>query len=358
MVRQEIRQFSAYHLDRPNCRHKLDQNEMPFDAPRPIKERLAARFAERSWAVYPDVHSRPLRQAIAHHQSWHVDGVMVGNGSDELFDVVLQAVVRPGQEVLGLVPSYGLYPVFVTRAQGVSRQLGPTADLRLPIAELAQEIEKDPTRPVIVCTPNNPTGEAIPPPVIEQLLERLEAPLLLDNAYGEFCDHDYRPLLERHRHLMIFGTFSKAWSMAALRLGYLLADPQLAHEIYRVHMPYSVNFATALAGEAMLEEATAAERRLRVILGRRPQWSAMLNELGFEVFPSEANFILARCRFAAHGVAEIKNGLAKRSIRVRDVSHYPGLAGCLRFSVGNGVALRDTRCALMDLLASTGETSS
>lgn len=347
-VRDEIRQLKAYHLDLSPCRHKLDQNEVPYDLPRALKRRIAETIAERSWAVYPDFHSDRLRAALGERHDWPTEGILVGNGSNELLGVALEALTRPGGEVLGTLPSFGLYRMFVLRSGGVPRFLGPRPDLALPLAEIEREIERDPSRPLILCSPNNPTGDAASPAAIEKLLEKLRAPLLLDNAYAEFCQHDYLPLARRHRHLVIFRTFSKAWSLAGWRLGYLLADPDLVTELIKVKLPYNVGFASAVAGEAVLAASAAVERRRRTILARRPQWVAMLREIGFEVFPSEANFLLAR--WPRHDRADgIRRGLEERSIRVRDVSGYPGLAGCIRFSVGSGAALRDTRQALQKL---------
>lgn len=355
-VRPEIRQLKAYHLDLSACRHKLDQNEVPFDLPRPLKRRLAERLVERSWAVYPDFHSDGLRTALGARHGWPMAGVLVGNGSNELLGTALETLARPGGEVLGTLPSFGLYRMFALRAAARPHFLPPRQDLQLPMAELEAEIERDPSRPVILCTPNNPTGDAVTPEAVERLLERLQAPLLLDNAYGEFCQYDYRPLLHRHRHLVIFRTFSKAWSLAGLRLGYLLADPALVAELIKVKLPYNVGFASAAAGELALEHSAAATRRVRAILARRPQWTAMLEALGFEVFPSEANFLLARWPAHRSGhvgpgdVDVLRRGLEARSIRVRDVSGYPGLAGCLRVSVGSGAAMKATRSALLHIL--------
>ncbi len=346
-VRPELRRLSAYHLDLSPCRHKLDQNEVPFDLPPAVKRRVLDGLLQRSWADYPDFHADGLRAALGRRHGWPPEGVLVGNGSNELLGVTLEALTRPGQEVLGTLPSFGLYRMFVLRAAAVPRFLPPRQDLALPLAELEAEIARDPTRPLILCSPNNPTGEAATAAAVERLLERLEAPLLLDNAYAEFCDHDYRPLLARHRHLLIFRTFSKAWSLGGLRLGYLLADPELVAELIKVKLPYNVNIASALAGEAALAAAGAAERRIRVLRGRRPQWAAMLRDAGFEVFPSAANFLLVRRR--DRPVDTLRRGLEERGIRVRDVSGYPGLAGCLRFSVGSGTALRAVRRALAEI---------
>ncbi|MEM8960504.1 MAG: histidinol-phosphate transaminase [Acidobacteriota bacterium] len=345
-VRPALRALKVYTLDLSPSAHKLDQNEVPFDLPSRLKEEAARRWLARDWARYPDFHADRLRALLGARHGLGAESVLVGNGSNELLGITLEALLEPGTEVLGHIPSFGLYKMFVLRSGGVPRFLGPSDDLRLPLAALEAEVERDPRRPVILCTPNNPTGDAASVEAVERLLERLEAPLLLDNAYGEFCQYDYRPLLKRHRHLMIFRTFSKAWSLAAQRLGYLLADAELVGELLKVKLPYNVDVASAIAGEVVVEAAEAAERRVRVLMGRRPQWQAMLEGFGFEVFPSEANFLLAR---HPRGSAPIREGLEARGIRWRDVSHYPGLAGCLRVSVGSGPDLRAVRAALDEM---------
>jgi histidinol-phosphate aminotransferase len=344
-VRPELRALSRYHLDLTPSRHKLDQNEVPWDLPWRFKRRMAERLLAADWARYPDFHADELRRDLGRLHGHPEDGVLVGNGSNELLSVALTAVVPPGGEVLGAEPSFGLYRSFVLKAAGVPRFLPPRADLRLPVEELEAEVERDPRRPLILCTPNNPTGDAVAPEAVERLLERLEAPLLLDNAYGEFCRFDYRPLLAKYPHLVVFRTFSKAWSLAGMRLGYLLADPRLVSELLKVKLPYNVGHAGVIAGRVALEAEAQARRRVKILVARRAQWAAMLAAAGLEVFPSEANFLLVRCG-SPERAREIRETLEARSIRVRDVGGYAGLAGCLRVSVGTGGSLRAVRAAL------------
>lgn len=350
LVRPEIRALSLYHLDLSPCRHKLDQNEVPFDLPKALKRRVAAALAARSWANYPDFHSDELRAALGERHGWPAEGVLVGNGSNELLSTAIEALARPGQEVLVPSPSFGLYKMFCVRAGAQPRFLPSGADLALPLAAIETEVERDPTRPVILCTPNNPTGFAAPVEWVDRLLGKLAAPLLLDNAYAEFSERDYRPLLRRHRHLLIFRTFSKAFSLGGLRLGYLLADPELVAELMKVKLPYNVGLLGSLAGTAVLAAEGAHRRRLSVLLGRRPQWQALLERHGFTVYPSEANFLLARVP-AGVDAARLWRELEGESIRVRDFTSYPLLDGCLRFSVGSGRALRAVDAALSKLLA-------
>jgi histidinol-phosphate aminotransferase len=344
-VRPELRALGVYHLDLTPSRHKLDQNEVPWDLPRRFKIEMAQRLLATDWARYPDFHADELRRDLGRLHGHPFEGVLVGNGSNELLSVALTALVAPGAEVLGAEPSFGLYRSFVLKSGGVPRFLPPRSDLGSPFDELEAEVERDPRRPLLLCTPNNPTGDALPVERVERLLSRLAAPLLLDNAYGEFCRHDYRPLLARYPHLILFRTFSKAWSLAGMRLGYLLADPRLVAELIKVKLPYNVGHASVIAGQVILEAEAEARRRVRLLVARRPQWSAMLAEAGFEVFPSEANFVLVRSS-PPERAKEAQRELEARSIRVRDVSGYPGLAGCLRISVGTGASLRAVRAAL------------
>src|SRR5436305_11612124 len=156
-VGPELRALGAYHLDLSPSRHKLDQNEVPWDLPRRFKVEMAERLLATAWARYPDFHADELRRTLSRLHGHPFEGVLVGNGSNELLSVALTALVAPGGEVLGGEPSFGLYRSFVLKAAGIPRFLPPRPDLEIPIDELEAEIERDPRRPVLLCTPNNPT---------------------------------------------------------------------------------------------------------------------------------------------------------------------------------------------------------
>lgn len=356
LARPEVRALSAYRLDLSPCRFKLDQNEVPWEPPPPLKAEAARRLAASAWARYPDFHADALRAKLAARHGWSADGVLVGNGSNELLAATLAAVAGPGRTVTGLLPGFSLYPVFALATGARYEPLGPRADLALPWAELEAAVEREARRPVIVASPNNPTGEAVEPERIARLAARLEAPLLLDNAYAEFCRHDYRPLLARHPNLVIFRTFSKAWSLAGIRLGYLLGDPALVAEILKVKLPYNLGHAGAAIGELALEHEAAAARRVTQLVRRRPAWGELFTRFGAEVFPSEANFVLTR--WPEREFRLLTEGLEGHGIRVRNVSSGPGLARCLRISVAGGAALRAMTQALASLLGKGGGAGS
>jgi histidinol-phosphate aminotransferase len=350
LVRPEVRGLSEYRLDLAPCRFKLDQNEVPWPLPKPVRDAALARLAAADWSRYPDFHADALRAAIAALHGVGMESVLVGNGSNELLLAALAALGGPRCELLIPGPTFSLYGVFALASGGSVRRLGPRPDLALPLDELEAEVERDPRRPVLICSPNNPTGEAVPPLRIRRLLERLEAPLLLDNAYGEFCRYDYRPLLARHRHLVLFRTFSKAWSLAGIRLGYLIADPALVAELVKVKLPYNLGHAGIACGLAALDARAAGERRVRQLVERRPQWAALLRAAGAtDVLASEANFVLTR--WTKDNYVLLKEGLPGRGIRVRDVGGSPGLGNCLRVSIAGGDALRAIAAALAEVLS-------
>jgi len=358
-VRPELQRLKAYHLEQGPCRFKLDQNEVPWDLPRRLKEDSVRRLLEESWATYPTFNADRVRKALGELNDWPWQGVLVGSGSSELLSLSVEAMCPPLGEVLGHAPSFGLYSMLVPRSGGVPRFVQAGHDLKIPFERLLEEVRQDPTRPFILCTPNNPIGDALTVEQVETLLEELDAPLLLDNAYHEFCDHDYRPLLDRHRHLVLLRTLSKAWAVAGLRLGYMLADPDLVAELVKAKLPYNLVHPGIATSLALLASPQFSDRAVRVILDRRPQWEEMLQEAGLEVFPSQTNFVLVRCgrgSGAAWNDAEatarkdrLRDGLTQRGILVRDVSAGPGMTGCLRFTVGGGGALRAVRKALEEI---------
>lgn len=352
LVRPEVRELSAYHLDQVEHRFKLDQNEVPWDLPAELKEEVGRRLIERDWARYPDFHGDELRRGLAGLVGHPFEGVLVGNGSNELLGVALEALAGPGDEVLSFEPTFGLYRMFALRPGARLRCLPPRPDLEIPFRELLEGVRRQPRRPVILCSPNNPTGHALTPAQVEELLQALEGPLLLDNAYGEFCRHDYRPLLAEHPHLLVFGTFSKAWSLGGMRLGYVLAHPDLVAELIKVKLPYNLGHAGQVTGMVVLENLELMRQRVDALVELRQRWAGALSRRGLQVFPSEGNFLLVEVPEdgVGVGVAALRSGLGERGILVRDVSHYPGLGGCMRLSVGSAEALAAVEQALDEVL--------
>ncbi len=309
-VRAELRELHPYTLDQTACRFKLDQNEVPWDFPARLKRRRSSGSPPSTGRAIPTSTPTSCAARSPSGLDWPMEGVLVGNGSNELLGVTLEgagAARRRGAR--RCCPRSGS-----TRCSCAAPAAARGSSRRAPICAADRgaraEIERDAGRPLLLCSPNNPTGAAATVEEIERLLAALDAPLLLDNAYGEFCRYDYRPLLDRHPNLLLFRTFSKAWSLAGLRLGYLLAHPDLVAELIKVKLPYNLSHA-GVAGRAR----GARRRRRGGATGpraRRPprrSGSRCSPELGSRCFPSEANFLLVSARPVARGGETRGSGL-------------------------------------------------
>jgi len=355
LVRPELRALPAYRLAKAGpCRWKLDQNESPWEPRQRVKNAAARTLRREPWNRYPEVDALRLRERLGALNGVPADGVLLGNGSNELLQLALLALAAPGREVLSTEPSFGLYRAMIATAGALPRFLRGGSLAALPMAELLAEVARDPRRPVVLCAPNNPTGAAPSVEEIDALLGALEAPLLLDNAYGELCRFDYRPLLARHPHLVIFRTLSKVWALAGERVGYLLGAPALVRELAKVKLPYNLSRPATTIALATLADDVEVARRIRLIAARREQWRALLAAAGLEVLPSEATFLLVRCG-SLERAGRLEAALLAESVRVRDFGHVAGLEGCMRITVGPGGALRAVARALRGFVAATGD---
>lgn len=348
-LRPELQALDAYALDLSPVPHKLDQNEVPWEVPRPIKLRWMNRMLSEPWNRYPDFHGASLCQRLSEFHRWPKEGVLVGNGSNELLQASLFAVAGGGRRVLSFAPSFTLYRAMVTIAGGKYEAVGPRRDLRLDFEEFEERLVSNPPDILLINSPNNPTGEAIAVSRLEKWIGGFSGVVLLDQAYVEFSDQDARPLLEKYPNVLLFRTFSKALGLAGLRLGYLLGAPDLIRELRKVKLPYNLGRAAAIAGELLLEpEGQRWVRRVvQVLRGRRSKWAELLAAAGAEVWPSETNFLLTR--WTPPAFKKVLKHLTLEGIRVRNVSRGNGLTGCLRISIGNQKAFRALNRALQQM---------
>jgi len=329
-VRSDVARMTAYTLELRSAEVKLNQNESPFDFPAELKQQVLERVAKRSWNIYPDFESVGLRSAIADAYGFRQDNILVGNGSNELLAAAIGAFVGPGTPVVFPRPTFTLYEKLVTIAGGLALpiEFDPDSGL-LPLNEMLNAISDYPGAIVIVCSPNNPTGGVLPRGGLEKLLST-GATVLFDRAYGDFANDALPPLDDR---LVTFSTFSKAWGLAALRVGWLASTAANCREIRKVKLPYSLNIISEAIAEIALENRDVRDRNVATIIAERERVAAALRELPrLTVFPTSANFVTFRTQRPCKDVFE---ELCARGILVRDVSAYPRLANCLRVSIGS-----------------------
>ncbi|MFN8482169.1 MAG: histidinol-phosphate transaminase [Anaerolineae bacterium] len=333
-ARPEVRGLSAYHLDPHTVSIKLNQNENAAGFPDELKEAVWERIRDLDWARYPDFHLTAITQRLAAHAGVPPDWILVGNGSNEVLQMTLLTTVGRGDSVVIPVPTFTLYKLQAT-AMGAAvhtLQLQPDQDFALSAADVIDLARRHAAKVVVVCSPNNPTGARYGEDTLGEICANVDGLVLLDEAYREFCDQDLVPLLAEHDNIVLFRTFSKALAMAGLRVGYCIAPPALAREIGKVKLPYALNIVSEAVTLAALDRPDLFAPTIETARAERARVSAALGAMpGVRVYPSAANFVLAR--FDA-GAAHVFDGLLAHSILVRDVSHYPGLANHLRISVG------------------------
>ena len=321
MSRSVVAAMTAYTLELREAEIKLNQNESAEDLPRGWKERALARIVERPWNRYPDFESIGLRSALARAYGYEAENVLVGNGSNELLAATVGAFVGPGTPVVLPKPTFALYEKLVTVAGGVIIPIAidPATGL-LPLDAMLGAASPDAV--VIVCSPNNPTGGVLPPEGIDALLAT-GATVLFDRAYGDFAEDAPPPL---HDRLVTFSTFSKAWGLAALRVGWLASTAPTCREIRKVKLPYSLNIISeAVAAVALEDRARRDANVARVVAERARLFAAMQRIDGVAPCPSRANFIFFR-------VAEprrVFDELCRRGVLIREY------ADALRVSVGS-----------------------
>ncbi len=233
--------------------------------------------------------------------------------------------------ILGGEPTPSRGALQVTRASGSPGTHTPS--FAYDVEALLESLEESHASLTIVCSPNNPTGTSLAPADVERLCRASDSLVVIDEAYHEFSGETVVPLLERHPNLVVLRTFSKAMALAGLRVGYLLASPELVREINKARLPYNVNFFSQMAAIAALEEKEVLATSVRRLVAERQRLLARLADVpGVRAFPSDANFFLLECLSA--DPKAVFASMLRRGVLVRDVTSYPMLSRCLRVSVG------------------------
>ncbi len=333
VIKPTVRALRAYTLSPHRASVKLNQNENPWDAPERIKDEVLRRFAARKWSRYPDFIPTSLHERLAEFAQWKPDGIIAGNGSNELIQALLMVTIAAGKTVLISEPTFALYRQVATVLGGEVLSVPLTEDLQYDGAALQKMVEEKQPDVTIICSPNNPTGCVIGDDQLRSLLRTSRGLVVIDEAYHEFAEHTTVPLLNEHENLIVLRTFSKAMAFAALRLGYLLAAPDLAREIWKAVLPYNLNAFSQIAAEVAVEnyESELRPRITRMIAERERLIVELAKVRGLEPVDSRGNFIVVK---SAKDPKQVFVELLERDILVRDVSGYPMLRDYFRVCVG------------------------
>ena len=334
VIKPAVRALRAYTLSPHRASVKLNQNENPWDAPARIKEEVLRRFAARKWSRYPDFVPASLHERLAQFADWKPDGIIAGNGSNELIQALLMVTVATGKTVLICEPTFALYRQVTTVLGGEVVTVPLTAELQYDNEALLKTVEARQPDVTIICSPNNPTGCVIDETVLKSLLRISRGLVVIDEAYHEFAEHSVVPLLNDYQNLVVLRTFSKAMAFAALRVGYLLAAPDLVREIRKAVLPYNLNAFSQIAAEIAVENYESELRPLvKQIISERDRVFRELSRIdGVTPVASKGNFMVVKS--GATDPVRIFTDLLKSDVLIRDVSSYPMLSEYFRFSVG------------------------
>ena len=345
-IKTYVRKMRSYSLRFEPARVKLNQNENPWDMPIEIKRETFRRLEHRPWSRYPEFVPSSLIARLAEFSGWTPDGVLVGNGSNELIQALLMVSVCEGKRVLISEPTFALYRQVATLLGGEVVSVPLSRELVYDVDALKAAADSLKPAVTIICSPNNPTGCTIAEHDLVSLLEASNGLVVVDEAYFEFAGETAVSLLNQHDNLVVLRTFSKALAMAALRVGYLLTAPALAREISKALLPYHLNFFSQTAAEVAIEMYEAELKPLvTVILAERDRVCGELKRIpGLEPVSSRANFMVVRSAIQPRRIFE---ELLKRGILIRDVTGYPMLQDYFRVGVGtpeeNNLLLKSLR---------------
>jgi len=323
LLRDNIRLLKPYSSARDEFSGEavafLDANENPFNSP---------------WNRYPDPRQVKLKTRVGEIKNIGVRNIFLGNGSDEPIDLLYRAFCEPGKDnVVSINPTYGMYRVAADTNNVAVRLVPLSADFELDAAAVLAAVTPE-TKIIFLCSPNNPSGNALNHKEILHIIESFEGLVVLDEAYIDFCpEKSLLPMLGQYPNLVILQTFSKAWGMAGLRLGMAFADEQIIDVLSRIKYPYNLGILTQQKGLELLSDEQKKTDWVAIILKERLKMAECLVKYPFvvKVYPSDANFLLVK----THDPRGIYQYLVDEKIIVRDRSSITLCEGCLRISIGS-----------------------
>lgn len=352
--RADLVALSGYHSPQLDVSVRLNTNESPFAPPDAFVDAWLEELRGTALHRYPDRAAGALRSAIGAHVGQPAARVFAANGSNEVLQTLLLAYGGPGRRALVFEPTYALHS-HIARITGTAIITGARGDdFRIDLSYARDLIAAELPDIVFLCSPNNPSGTVEPSAVVAAIVDAAPGLVIVDEAYGEFAPESALSLIDDDRALVVSRTFSKVWSLAALRLGFAIAPAWLVEELDKVVLPYHLDVATQAAGRLALTFVSEMESRIRYLVEERGRLFVALDaEPGIEVFESGANFLLFRCPGRAHA---IWTGLVARGVLVRDFSSWPGVEDCLRLTIGTQVENDDFLSALRAVLRESGDS--
>jgi histidinol-phosphate aminotransferase len=328
-IKPEIRNLNGYTAPpQGKVIAKLNQNENPYDIPPEWKSAIFQEIQQLEWPRYPQYSPESIRQRLAARFNVSADQILLGHGSNQLLYLMGSSVITPGDQVIISTPTFSLFELVMRIYQARVVNI-PKIEFGLDMERILEAARS--ARLTLLCSPDNPTGAAVPLEQLRAILEQTDGLVLWDEAYVEFGGDTALPLLGQYPNLLISRTFSKAFGLAGLRFGYIIAHPALLRELQKANIPYNVNSFTLTVVNTLLDHSEWMDEQVRKITSERQKlFDGMRKIPQIKPYNSEANFIL----FEVSDKRHVFEALKSQGILVRDVGSSPPLDHCLRVTVG------------------------
>jgi histidinol-phosphate aminotransferase len=330
--RDDVALMEGYHSPQVDVKVRLNTNEAPEPPPAAFTERLADELRRIAWNRYPDRAATELRAAIADLHGVRADQVFAANGSNEVLQTLCLTYGGHGRTAAVLEPTYALHS-HIARLTGTAVAVGErNDDFTLDMVEVDRVLAESAPAITFLCSPNNPTGLVESENTVRAVLDRAPGLVVVDEAYGQFAPWSALALVDDDRPLVVTRTYSKTWSMAAGRLGYLVGPSWLVRDLDKVVLPYHLDTFKQVAGRVALDYRHEMDQRVAALVEERGRLTAALQDLPLDVWPSGANFVLVRPRHVDG--EKVWQQLLDRSVLVRNCASWPRLEGCIRITIG------------------------
>jgi len=335
VIRPEILALSAYHVPPAGGMVKLDAMENPYSLPAELREQIAQLAADAPLNRYPDASASALKAALRDVLSVPAGmDIMLGNGSDEVIQIITLACAKPGAVLMSIEPAFVMFRMIATFAGMNYAGVPLNPDFSLDRDAMLETIERRQPALIFIAYPNNPSGNLFDSEAISRIIEAAPGVVVVDEAYHAFADATFMDKLTHYPNLLVMRTLSKL-GLAGLRLGLLAGNPEWVIQLEKLRLPYNVGIVTQLIAVKLLQHIEVLLQQAAAIKCERAIMSERLAALdGIRAFPTDANFILFRVTHG-YGAAQVFHELKKQGILIKNLNgSHPLLKDCLRVTVG------------------------
>ena len=331
LIQRNVLSLEPYHVEDNDCEIKLHANENPFPPSKELLDLFSASLQKLQLNRYPDPDSKALKDSIANRLDIKTERLVIGNGSDEIILFLLQVFCQEGDTIIFPEPTFAMYSIIAQSLSIKSASISLDSQWNFNADALLRSAEENNSRIIFLSYPNNPTGNCFSDIQVQKVIESFQGIVVIDEAYHDFSRKSFINQIEEHNNLVVLRSLSKI-GLAALRVGFGVADPLVINEINKVRLPYNSNTISQTFAEHLTTNFEAVQEQIDSIVDERHRLLGELQKIkSVTAFPSDSNFILFKTEKSANNIFTY---LSKNGILVRNLSSHPKLNNCLRVTVG------------------------